>query len=138
MILYLPLSALDNKYNNELDIDIFYTRIRQLNIPTPEYLFLDFFSVIGNSDIFTIIGFNILSVPTNLQYFNDTVLSSLPLKVDVLGFSETRLDSDLIPVYQLPGYNLHTKCRNRNGGGVAMKLILIMFTAFPCMQTVLV
>lgn len=35
-------------------------------------------------------------------------------------FSETRLGSDLASLYQLPGYNLYTKCRNRNGGFVAL------------------
>lgn len=42
------------------------------------------------------------------------------VKFDILGFTETRLDNDLIKLYQLPGYNLFTKCRDRHGGGVAM------------------
>ena len=39
---------------------------------------------------------------------------------DVIGLQETRLDQALAPLYQLPGYNMFTKCRNRHGGGVSL------------------
>lgn len=61
-----PLFVLENKYNNVLDEDNFHAQIRQLNIPKTEYLFLDSFSFIDNSDVFTNIAFNMRSIPTNL------------------------------------------------------------------------
>ena len=63
---------------------------------------------------------NIRSVPRNLQCFVDSVLEHADVKFNILGFTETRLDADLNNLYQLPGYNLFTKCRDRHGGGVAM------------------
>ncbi|MPC55798.1 hypothetical protein E2C01_049742 [Portunus trituberculatus] len=53
------------------------------------------------------------SVATNLQYFADTVLIHPCIKCDVSGLTETRLDSDLSPVYQLLDYSLFTKSRNK-------------------------
>ena len=41
-------------------------------------------------------------------------------KLDVLAFTEERLDQHLVPMYQIPGYNMFTTCRNRYGGGVAL------------------
>ena len=90
-----------------------------MTIPHSEYIFLDSFATLNNAN-FNILSLNIRSIPTNLNYFADSVLTHPCIKCDVIGFSETRLDSDLSPIYQLPGYSQYTKCRNRHGGGVAL------------------
>lgn len=41
-------------------------------------------------------------------------------KLDIIGFTETRLDGNLAPLYSLPGYNSYNSFRNMNGGGVAL------------------
>ena len=42
------------------------------------------------------------------------------MKFDVLGFTETRLDGDISPLYTLPEYQMFTTNRNRYDGGVAI------------------
>ena len=37
-----------------------------------------------------------------------------------MAFQETRLNSNITTLFQLPGYNLYTQCRNTEGGGVAL------------------
>ena len=117
-----PLAILDDKYNNNTDLDVnnFYKQTRNLNVPESEYMFIDSLSSTNVNATFSILSLNIRSIPTNLQQFADTVLACSNIHFDVLGFSETRLDSELALIYQLPGYHLYTKCRNRNGGGVAL------------------
>ena len=119
-MIFDPVTILDDKYNNELDVNNFYVQTRHLNIPQSEYIFLDSFFTPDSNTNFTILSLNIRSVPTNLQYFADSVLTHPCIKCDVIGFSETRLDCDLSSLYQIPGYNLYTKNRNRHGGGVAL------------------
>lgn len=115
-----PINVQDDKYATDLDVDFFYTKYRNLSIPSSEYVLLDPLPLQNNINRLTIFFMNIRSIPTNFQTFVDHILGSTSLKLNVIGFTETRLDSDLAAVYQLPGYNLYTKCRNRNGGGVAM------------------
>ena len=63
---------------------------------------------------------NIRSIPNNLQILNDLLLCDMDKKFDVLGLSETRLDKNIESLYNIPGYNLYTKNRDRQGGGVCM------------------
>lgn len=51
----------------------------------------------ANNHMFTILTLNIASIATNLQKFQDQVLSISNIKYDVIGFSETRLDDDIEP-----------------------------------------
>ena len=39
---------------------------------------------------------------------------------DVFGFTETRLDAGISPLYTLPAYEMFTNDRNRYGGGVTV------------------
>ena len=91
-----------------------------MNILQSEYIFLDSFSRPIDNTKFTILTHNIHSVPSNFQYFADTVLAHPCIKCDVIGFCETRLDCDFSSVYQMPGYHQYTNSRNRHGGGVAL------------------
>lgn len=63
---------------------------------------------------------NTRSIATNLQFFVDSAFGNTHVKLDILEFTETRLDPDLASLYQLPGYNLSNNCRHRYGGGVVM------------------
>ena len=52
--------------------------------------------------------------------FKDTILYSTSLNINVIAFTEIRLESHLSYLYDIPGYNLFTNSRNIHGGGVAL------------------
>ena len=114
-----PLSVEDDKYNNDLDVNQFYLRSRHVSFPKSEYTFLANFSSLCTESHLKLFTMNIRSISTNFQYFKDTVLSG-SVTYDVLGFTETRLDADISPLYTLPTYEMYTNDRNRYGGGVAV------------------
>ena len=117
-----PFAIIDEKYNSDLNVIHSCIHSGYLNVPKSDYVFLDSLSSINNNSTktTTLLSMNIRSIPTNIQSFIDLILANSCVRFDVIGFTETRLDYDLISVYQLPGYNMFTKCRNRNGGGVAV------------------
>lgn len=117
-----PITVQDDKYNNELDVNNFYLQLRQLKFPNTEYIFIDDLSLSSDSCLITLFFMNIRSIPSNMNNVIDMVLSQNLSRFNVLGFAETRLDSDLTALYQLQGYNMFTKCRNRYGGGVALNI----------------
>ena len=115
---YDTFSPVDDKYNRNLDINGFYAQQRAVNIPQTNYISLDNMSFEKNT--LTLLNLNIRSIPKNIYDFVDTVLHVFPVKIDVIGFTEIRLDPHLSSLYELPGYDLFTNCRNVYGGGVAM------------------
>lgn len=118
-----PLSIIvDDKYDINLDVNIFLKNSRNINISKPNYSFIDSINLEENSYTLTIFNLNMRSIPTNLQLFTDTVLSipNTVTKLDLLCFTETRLDQQLVPLYQIPNYDMFTNCRNRHGGGIAL------------------
>ena len=116
-----PFVVLDDKYNSDVDITQSCLRSTYQNVPKSEYIFLESLSSINtNNAITTLLSMNIRSVPTNIQSFIDLILANTSVNLNIIGFTETRLHNDITQLYQLPGYNMFTKCRNRNGGGVAM------------------
>lgn len=119
-ISFNPIDLLEDKYNSDLHVNNSSVFSKYYNIPKSDYVFLDSLYCDGNDNIITLLNMNIRSVPTNLQLFVDSILVSSCVKFDILGFTETRLDLDLVNLYKLPGYNLFTTCRNRCGGGIAM------------------
>lgn len=72
---------------------------------------------------------NTRSVPANFQMFIDSILTCSYVKSDIFGFTEARLDADLVNLYQIADYNMHRNHRNRCGGGVAMHISLNMNSA---------
>lgn len=114
-----PFIILDNIYNNDLDVNQFYLRMRNINIKKSEYIYLDNFPQLKDRDTFSILLLNIRSMTTNFSYFVDTILTTHAY-YNILGFTETRLDADIAQLYTLPGYNMFTNNRNRYGGGVAI------------------
>ena len=64
---------------------------------------------------------NIRSIPKNFQYFKDTImLNSSSININVLGFTETRLDHHFSPLYKLSGYCMYTNSRNIHDSSVAV------------------
>ena len=114
-----PLSVQDSNYNNDLDVNQFYIRSRNVNSPKSEYVFLDHLPVSPHNATINLLTLNIRSMSTNFQYFVDTVLSC-QVFMDVLGLTETRLDDNISPLYKLQDYNMFSTYRNRYGGGVAI------------------
>lgn len=116
-----PLIILDDKYNSDLNINYFFNKLRHMKIPDTNYTFLDSLKSLGNNN-FNILNLNIRSIPANLQTFTDIVLSQTNIysKLDVIAFTEVRLDQQLNPMNQLPGFKMFATCRNRYGGGVAL------------------
>ena len=102
-----------------MDVNRFYINSREARVGGSEYVFLDS-PPAHTSDCITLLFMNIRSIPTNLQCFTDLVIDSQCMIPDVLGFTETRLDSNIAPLYNLSGYNFYNNFRNRNGGGVAL------------------
>lgn len=116
-----PCAIIDGKYNNDLDINQSCLRSKYLNVPQSEYIFLDSFPLVkSNCNTKSVLSMNIRSIPANITSFVDLILDNTGATFDVIGLTETRLDSDLIPLYQLPEYNMFNQCRNRYGGGVTL------------------
>lgn len=68
---------------------------------------------------FIILSMNIRSLTSNLQTFVDKCLSD-NLKFDAMAFSETRLEDNIVFLFNIPGYSLYVNNRNRKGGGVCV------------------
>ena len=86
-----------------------------MNIPNSDVIFSP--NQISDDSLFTM---NIVSVGSNLQLFEDQVIFLSYIIYDVIGFFETRLDSDISGLYNIPGYAMYSKHRSRHGGGDAV------------------
>lgn len=71
-------------------------------------------------EVFTTILINTASVPSNLQSFEDQILCMNSFKCDVMGFSETRLNSNVASLYNVCGYTMYLKHQDRHSAGVVM------------------
>jgi hypothetical protein len=71
-------------------------------------------------DSFSLLHYNIRSIPRNLRSFNN-LLANLNCSFSVLGFSETWLCESNLDLYEIDGYCSEHNCRNsRRGGGVGL------------------
>lgn len=116
---YSPFDTDECKYNSDLNVNEFYVQNRLATIPKTNYIYLDDFPTITD-DTLTICNFYIRSIPKNMQYFTDTIMLNFNGNLSVLGLTETRLDSHLESLYELPGYQMYANSRIIHGGGVAM------------------
>ena len=114
-----PFSVQDSSYNNDLDVNQFYIRSRNISFHYSEYVYLENISSLSANSDFNVFLLNIRSMSTNFQFFKDTVLTD-NITYDVLGFTETRLDSGISALYTLPTYTMFSNDRNTYGGGVAV------------------
>lgn len=111
-----PLNVQYDKYN------FFYNNMRSLTIPQSKYVLMNekVTPTCHGCKVFTVVSMNITSITSNLQQFQDQILSIHDFKCDVIGFSESRLDSNIALLYNINGYSMHCRHRNRHGGGVVM------------------
>ena len=73
-----------------------------------------------SSNCFSMIHFNVRSIPKNLQAF-EIFMSNLCINFTILAFSETWLRSYNNTLYNIDGYNAENVYRtNRKGGGVSL------------------
>ena len=105
-----------DKYDH-CEINSFLDRI---SIPNSEYITVPDNFVEYIDPTFNIVTMNIASIASNLQSFIDQILSISNVSFDIIGFSETRLDEDISPLYNITNYTMHCVHRNRHGGGVAV------------------
>lgn len=91
-----------------------------LNVPDSKYVYFNSLNAMSckNYDL-SILNWNIRSIPRNIQIFKDCILDVMNHKPDIIGLTETRLDSNIASLYHIQGYNLFTRSRNTHGGGVA-------------------
>ena len=113
------ISDTDDRYNNDLNINNFYTQFNRANCPSSEYIYIDNNSLPYNN-VISVLTVNIRSIPKNFQSFVDTILCNLSTKCNILGLTEIRLSPHLSSLYQLSGYKVFTNPRNTHGGGVAL------------------
>ena len=111
---YVVSDSHDNLYNPDSHIssysDNFSCKFFNLDDPDLEYIKNRQFSL-------SMCSLNIRSIPKNLNnYLNDFS----HINFDVMGFSETRLCSDLETLHQVPGFDFVSSNRNTLGGGVAL------------------
>lgn len=140
---FQPFPIDDNRYNSDLDVDLFYTKYRLDSIPKTYYSYLDDYPVI-NRKCLNLCNFNIRSIPRNLQCFKDVFINNHSLNINVIGLTEIRLEPHLSMLYDIPGYSMFVNSRNAHGGGVAIyvsdkyeSLLLYQFTILDtCIETV--
>lgn len=104
-----------DKYNN---VDR-YNSFNTPDIPKTEYVYLSNLSLPSNNTL-SILNLNIRSIPKNLQYFVDNIMHNSSFKLNIIGFTEIRLNPGITSLYNLPGYQLFVNTRNVYGGGVAI------------------
>lgn len=115
-----PLNIITDKYNNGNDVDSFLAQSRDLNCFESNYVYLDSYPLpFYTCDCLTIVTFNIRGLAANLQKFNDEILET-SLTCDIIGMTETKLESSFTHLYNVNNYNLFTQNRNRDGGGVCV------------------
>ncbi len=126
---YLCINGLDqilfNPLNLEQEInctinDALIFNIDNITQKFSKYIYLDDLKTkLKETDVFSVLSMNIRSLASNLQILTDQCLPE-ENSVDIMGFSETRLDSNIENLYQLKGYNMFTMNRDRKGGGVCI------------------
>lgn len=91
-----------------------------------KYIYLDDVKTKLNvTDVFSVLSMNIRSVASNLQVLIDQCLLE-ENNIDIMGFSETRLDNNIENLYKLKGYNMFAMNRDRKGGGVCLYVSSIL------------
>ena len=141
----IPLDVLDSMcfssvdhcvdgYLGEVDPDDFLQGIRGFDNPNCNYYFpatsdcdLDQLPV----DAFSVLSFNIGSVPKHLDSFVDQCLAPLGYQFDVIGFCETKLTDDIEHLYDIPSYTRQSNSLSRHSGGVSL-YINNKYNSFLC------
>ena len=120
--------------DNSIDCTVAYNRLLCNYHDVDEVNTL--FSSLNN---FTVIAHNIRSIPKNLEEFK-TDFNIAGGYIDVLAFAETRLNTDIETIYNIPNYNMYSSCRNTMGGGVYMFLrdtAVVLLVNLQCLNLTL-
>ena len=106
--------------NGDADNDPDYLMNDALNIDIPSSVYVtsqSFKNSTSNSNL-SILNWNIVSVPENLDFFLDLYFpNTMP---DIIALCETRLSDEIVNLHGYPNYDMHVTCRHRLGGGVAL------------------
>ena len=73
-----------------------------------------------NEPLFKIMCMNINSIPQKYENFLEEFEKLLCSNIDVFGFCETKLNSDIEHLYELPNYHMFNNNVSRNKGGVTL------------------
>ncbi len=85
-----------------------------------KYVYLDEVKAIPKEfDVFSVLSMNIRTLASSLQIVIDQCLPE-ESNMDIMGFSETRLDNNIENLYKLRGYNMFTMNRDKKGEGVCI------------------
>ena len=110
-----------NRYLNDNDPDLnFLNNLDPIEVNNATYIYDDQLQNLSelNSSNFSVMTYNISSLPKNFDYLADVILHNSNL--DIVGLCETRLSPDIDQLYGLKDYSLYANDRSRNGGGVAL------------------
>ena len=128
-MIFDPFELNEDSSNNPLlssDPDLQYFNTLTNGMISCDYYLEDTFNekckkfLMKNDDVFSICHTNIRSMPKNFTSFQ-SYLASLCLEFSAIAISETWLTNDNIELYNLPGYNMIGKCREKKrGGGVSI------------------
>ena len=69
---------------------------------------------------FSILSFNINSVPLHFEQFSEQCLTGIAHKFDVIALCETKLTDDIQHLYNVPNYNVVNANLSRHSGGLAL------------------
>ncbi len=88
----------DEDLNNNAD-PLFYNPANSTH-KSSQYIYLtDHDKQPWANNVLTILSMNIRSFASNLQSYTDQCLNCNYVKLDIMGFSETRLDNNIVPLY---------------------------------------
>ena len=108
-----------NNYADKYDADVNPDHIYQGTEIECRYFNIDeeLINLTGKNDCISIMSLNICSLPKHHdEFFTDFVNNDL----DIIGFCETRLTSDIQSMYNVPKYSMFSNHRNRKGGGLVL------------------
>ena len=113
----------NDKYDRNLDPNYNHFSLFNEQMSDSSYYFVDDSSYQELCDINSSLSFcslNINSVPHNFENFLSTCLDGSSHHFDVIGLCETKLESNIEQLYNIPNYNKFTMNVNRNSGGLVL------------------
>ena len=128
-----PFSRYRDSYMGDVDPDTFLQGSLGLNIPNSNYYFPD--TPIDDLDqltahTFSVINFNVGSIPKHFDTYLDQCISPFNWKFDVLSFCETKLTNNIDNLYDIPTYSRY--CNNLSRHFYERIIDRMRFVFFNC------
>ena len=115
-LVYMPFNADDDDSSVDYNLTGYC-----INKPTCNYHFCgENFNLEFLSPSINLLYFNISSVPLHFEAFSSHCLDSMDHKFHVIGLCETRLNSSISSMYNIPSYTAFHKSKSTKGGGVSI------------------